>query len=237
MFTTYLQKLRLFNRDVRLFLVTAALSGFTWDGIRAVLFNLYLLRLDYGPESIGLINAVGALAFAVFCLPAGALGARWGCRRTLLSGMGLMVVGNGLLPLVEFMPATWQTGWLLATYVLACLGLALYFVNGAPFLMNATGPKERNHAFSVQAALTPLAGFVGSLAAGALPRVFVTMLDVSPEAPAAYRYPLFSNSRSLLKGKEDSPGRGRKVRPIDGGCVPRAASTHLAMVKSDHFRL
>lgn len=200
MFTSYLQKLRLFDRDVRLFLVTIALNGFTWDGIRTVLFNLYLLRLGHGPEVIGLISAVGALAFAVFSLPAGAIGTRWGCRRTLLAGMNLVVVGNGLLPLAEFIPSAWQIGWLLTTSVLAFLGLALYFVNGPPFLMSTTGSEERNHAFSMQMALTPLAGFAGSLAAGVLPNVFVTMLGVSPESSASYRYPLFIAALLLIPG-------------------------------------
>ena len=36
MATTYLQKLRLFNRDVRFFLVASAMLGFAWDGIRVL---------------------------------------------------------------------------------------------------------------------------------------------------------------------------------------------------------
>ena len=70
MVTTYLQKLHLFSRDVRLYLSTAVLIGLSYFGIQAVLFNLYLLRLGYGPEFIGLVNAAGAVAFSVFCLPA-----------------------------------------------------------------------------------------------------------------------------------------------------------------------
>jgi len=79
MSTTYLSAFRLFSRDARLYLMTAALFGFTvFGGIYAVLLNLYLLRLGYGPQFVGLINGTGQLAFAIFCLPAGALGRRWG---------------------------------------------------------------------------------------------------------------------------------------------------------------
>ena len=39
--------------------------GFTFDGIRAVLLDLYLLRLGYDPEFIGLVNGVAALAFTL----------------------------------------------------------------------------------------------------------------------------------------------------------------------------
>ena len=42
--------LRLFSRDLRLFLITGALVALAWDGIRAVILNLYLasLKLIYG---------------------------------------------------------------------------------------------------------------------------------------------------------------------------------------------
>ncbi|MCZ6681140.1 MAG: hypothetical protein O7E52_28295 [Candidatus Poribacteria bacterium] len=65
--TTYLHAVRRFNRDVRLYLTTAALIGFTVDGgIFSVLFNLYLLRLGY--HSLFLTGAsltvIGTLIFA-----------------------------------------------------------------------------------------------------------------------------------------------------------------------------
>jgi len=102
----YLQKLHLFSRDVRLHLVTAALIGFTMNGIWAVLFNLYLLRLGYTPEFIGLVHAVSMFVFAMFCLPAGALGTKWGSRRMLIISVLMITVGNGLLPLVELITET-----------------------------------------------------------------------------------------------------------------------------------
>jgi hypothetical protein len=77
MASAYLHKLRLFSRDVRLVLITAALLGFTvFGGIYPVLLNLYLLRLGYGPKFIGLVNAALNLAFSGFCLPAGARDSR-----------------------------------------------------------------------------------------------------------------------------------------------------------------
>jgi MFS family permease len=196
--TTYLNMLRLFSRDVRLFLVTATLVALAWDGMRTVLFNLYLLRLGYDPVFVGLVNAVGALAFALLCLPAGAMGTRWGSRNMLIAGVGLLAVGFWLLPLAEFLAGAWRAGWLLATSVLTYLGFALYLVNGLPFMMGATGPEERNHAFSVHVALMPLAGFVGSLVAGVLPDVFAALLGVSLEEAAPYRFPLWLAALLLI---------------------------------------
>jgi MFS family permease len=199
MATTYLQVLRRFSRDVRLYLITAALFGFTvGGGISAVLLNLYLLRLGHGPEFIGLVNAAGMLAIAVFSLRAGALGGRWGIRRLMIAGLCLAVAGFGLFPLAEFIPTTWQAGWILATYLLGWLGIALYIVNSNPFLMGATSSEERSHAFSVQTALWPLAGFAGSLVGGLLPGLFATAVGVSLDDPAPYRYPLLIAAVALI---------------------------------------
>lgn len=60
---TYIAVLRRFNLNVRLFLVGAAIIGLTnFGGIFAALFNLYLLRLGYGTQFIGTVNAIGAFA-------------------------------------------------------------------------------------------------------------------------------------------------------------------------------
>lgn len=183
--------LRLFSRDLRLFLVSAILVSLAWDGIRAVLLNLYLLRLGYGPEFVGLVNGVGALAFGLWCPPAGAMGTRWGSRKMLIAGVSLLTAGLWLLPVAEFLTGTWRTGWLLANSILTYLGFAIYLVNSLPFMMGATRPQERSHAFSVHIALAPLAGFIGSLAAGVLPGAFATLLGVSLEEAAPYSLPLW----------------------------------------------
>ena len=239
MVSAYLQKLSPFNRDVRLYLISSGLRGFAGDGIRAVLLNLYLVRLGYGTEFVGLVNAAGALAFSVFCLPASTLGTRWGSRLMMIAGMSLMVVGNGMLPVAELVPATWQTGWLLATSALAQGGLALYFVNGIPFLMNVTGPAERSHAFSLQLALTPLAAFAGSLIGGALPRVFAAVLSVSPEDPVSYRYPLLiaallliPSVLALLPTREGTARQAqeRKAEAVGAGRAPYGLIAFIGLV-------
>ena len=112
----YLQKLRLLSRDVRLYLITAALVGFCYMGIYVVLFNFYLLRLGYGPEFIGLVSSASSLAYALSSFPAAALSRRWGIRRTTIAGVSLIVAGLGLPPLAELAPAAMQPGWLLVTY-------------------------------------------------------------------------------------------------------------------------
>lgn len=196
--TSYLHLLRNSSRNARLYFITASLIGFTLEGVHVLLFNLYLLRLGYGPEFIGLINGVGMCAFAIFSLPAGRLTQRWGCRRTMLAGLVLVIVGYGLLLLVELEPGVGRNSWLTATYMVAAVGAAVYFVNTAPFLMNATSGKERNHVFSVYAAIGSLAGFAGNLAGGILPIFLSLVLADSLSQPAPYRWALLIATLLLL---------------------------------------
>ena len=191
------------SRDVRLYLTGAAAFGFAQEGVRGVLLNLYLLRLGYGPRFIGLVSASSLLAFTVSCPAAGAMASRKGSRAVMISGMGLIAAGSGLLPLVEVIPESWQEEWLLAASALGGLGLALYLVNGIPFLMGATRQEERDHAFSAQMGLVPLAAFAGSLVGGALPGLLARMMGIpvnsaTMDNPEPYRYALLLAAALLL---------------------------------------
>ena len=191
MATSYIGKLRLFKRDVRLYLLAFALKEFSKGGMQAVLLNLFLLRLNYGSEFIGLVNATNTLTFAISCLPAGALGSRWRRRSTMIMGLALMATGYALLPLTESVPTSVRATWLLSVCAIPSIGYAFFGVNGLPFLMDTTGPEVRSHAFSVQMAAGILAAVAGNLLSGALPRFLATVLDVSLQDPAPYGYPFF----------------------------------------------
>ncbi len=183
----YWQTLHTFNRDAWLLLVSHFLIGLSYSGIYVVLFNLYLLRLDYGTEFIGLINGVAIMIHAFFCLPAGMLGGRWGARRTVVIGAVTAGMGLVLVPLGEFIPQSWQTIWFTSTYTLAWLGASFYLVNHTPFLISVTAPGARNHVFSLAAALLGMAAFLGSLLGGLLPGFFAVLLQLPAEQSAVYR--------------------------------------------------
>lgn len=196
---SYLHTLRLFNRDVRLYLAATILFGFSlFGGITSLLLNLYLLRLGYGPTFVGWVNATGAFSFAIFSLPAGFMGARWDPRVVMIAGIGIAIAGNGLLSQAELVSAGARDVFVLATNALGLLGVALYIVNGAPYLMGVTGSRERNHVFSMQGALFPLAGFFGSLVGGILPGRIAWLMDLAPYNPAPFRYTLLAASALLI---------------------------------------
>jgi MFS family permease len=197
----YLHRLSRFRRDIWLFLVTPALIGFTiFGGIYTVLFNLYLARLGYDPPFIGAVNASSQLAIAAFALPASWVGSRLGARRAMILGMSIVTLGHILPILAEFVPVHWRATWILSTYLAGGVGMTLYFVNSSPWVMAVTAAGERNHVFSVQAALWPLAGFLGSLLGGVLPVFFARLFGTSLASPLPYRYPLLLAASLLFIG-------------------------------------
>ena len=223
MLLNYVHTLRSLNRNVLLYLAATALIGLSFDGgVFTVLFNLYLLRLDFGPEFIGQVASAGLLAFALASLPAGTIGERWGYRATMVIGLAMMIAGGLLVPLAEFLPARWTGPLILSLYVLMYAGLGLYFVNAVPFVMAISTDDERNQAFSMQTALLALAAFIGALGAGFLPRIFAALLSMEPQQPAPYRYPLLLASIMLIP----SIGFLSRVRRT----IPEPATETLAVV-------
>jgi MFS family permease len=196
----YLRRIRLFSRDARLFLVCVGCIGLAYYGGAAVLQNLFLLRLGYGPEFIGLVFAVGSLMPAIFAVPAQTVSRRWGIRRAMIAGIIVMPLGAILLPFAEFVGDPWQRPLILAASALSWLGGPLFMVNGAPFLAGACGPEERAHAFSMFAALFPLAGFVGGTIAGGLPALFARVLRTTLDAPGPFRLPLWLAATLYVPG-------------------------------------
>lgn len=191
MAANYLGTLRKFNRNVRFYLLATALLGFAIDGgVYSVIFNLYLLRLGFGPEFIGQANSLGLLAFALSSLPSGTLGAWFGNRRMMVVGLVFMIAGGFGLPLAQYAPGAWIGPVIMGAYALLYLGLALYFVNSVPLVMEIAGPEERTHAFAMQTALLALAAFSGALIGGFLPRLFASAMGMTLHQPAPYRLPL-----------------------------------------------
>lgn len=191
MLTAYVETLRNATRNARIVLLLSAVMGLSIDGgVYSVIFNLYLLRLNFGPEFVGQINSVANLTFALGSLAAGWLGMRYGNRRVMIAGMGIAVVGALALPLGELAPSATRAVWLTTTLLLAYLGLALYFVNSGPFLIRVTPVNARGAIFAVQSAISGLASFAGGLLGGMLPALFAFWMGVSMMHPGPYRMPL-----------------------------------------------
>jgi MFS family permease len=187
----YFATLRLLSRDARLLLLMFALVGFAYFGIQTVLVNLYLLRLGFRPEFIGLMISFGQLSWAMAAVPAGIIGAHIGLRNSLVASTFLIGLGATLFLWVERVPPAWQAPWLVAWWMVLWLGAALGAVNGTPYMTAVTGPAERNHAFAAQQAVIALLALLGSLVAGILPPLLAPRLGVELSDPSPYRIALW----------------------------------------------
>ena len=179
-----------YGRDIRLILLVSAILAFTVDGVFPVVFNLYILRMGYGPEFVGTVNSVALVVFALSSLAAGTLGMRFGARPVMILGVMIGGLSTAALALSDMMPRGVQPTWLIAMFSLLYLGVAFFFVNAAPALVSITTGSERSRVISVQSAMNNLLAFVGGPIAGFVPLSLVALWGWSIHAPATYRVPL-----------------------------------------------
>lgn len=178
---------RAFDTQARLFFALLVGLTFVADGLVSVLLNLYLLRLDYGTEFIGLVNAVGLLTFGLASLPAGILGSRMSTTALMKFGAFTCLAGGLLLPLAEWLPPGWRELGLVAPPALMFGGFAFFFVNASPYLINVVDVAYKHQAFALKAAHWALAGFAGSLIGGILPGAIAGPNGWTLSDPEPYR--------------------------------------------------
>lgn len=190
MIRSALEAVRTYSPDVRRIMLVSALMAFTIDGVFPVIFNLYILRMGYDPEFVGLVNSVALVVFAVASLPSGSIGARWGARVALIWGAAISLVSTVALAASDIVPRSMQPAWLMVGFSLLYVGSAFYFVNAAPALVNSSPMAERPRVISTQSALTNFLAFIGGPLAGFIPVILISYLGWPEGSPAAYRVPL-----------------------------------------------
>jgi len=168
-FTFYAGRLRLFSRNIRLFLLGDALIGLGMT-FWMLLFNLYLkqLGLSMGMDEtqagafIGRTTAVAQFAAAALALPAGYLAARMR-HKTLLVGAQCLSTAAYIGAILAGGPVS------LNVLLFWASGLAVFMhVVSGPFIMQNTGPKERTYVFSLTFTLRLAGGVIGNIIAGQL---------------------------------------------------------------------
>ena len=148
--TTYLMALKNLKTDAVLLLVAVGIYTMTvFSGMHAVLFNLYLLRMKYGTEFIGVINGFGMFFRGVAALHAGTAMRRMANRMKMIAGLIILMATRGLRPVADLLPLHLRTIWLIIAFSVSQCGSSLFFVSGKPFLMHVTGAEERDHAFAL----------------------------------------------------------------------------------------
>lgn len=182
---------RAFSPSLRRLLLAQSLIGMVGIGLMPVLQNLFLVRLGFDVQFIGLLAGIGQVVWAAAALPAGRLSGRIGLRNGIVLGYALFGLGLALLLLVEKLPAPQWQAWLMASQVVFWVGVALVTVSIPPYVMAVTGDAERRYAFAALSAAFPVLALIGSLIGGALPGLLAIRLGFSLDQPAPYRLALW----------------------------------------------
>ena len=182
---------------LKLMLALMFLSFLTM-GVSGVTGILFILRLGLGTEFLGLYNSFGALGHMSIPLPASLLGRRLGLKHAMSLGVFVVLAGFWLTALVEFVPRSAWTPYLLGSQFLTSCGFSIFLVNCTPGVMAATGVHNRTRTYGLYSAARNFGSLAGMLAGGTLPAVFAERLHQSLASPTPFRWALLASTLSAL---------------------------------------
>ncbi len=175
----YFSRVSLFSSNARLYLISVLSNGIAM-GVYRVLFNFYVLSLDYNEALLGRLITTSQLTALLLALPMGYVVDRWGRKQALITRTFLL--GTSLAAM-----ALWPTlGVFYAMNGVFGIVRSISSVAQAPFLMENSGEEERTYLFSFSSGLRMGSVFVGNWAGGYLPTWLGQLADISPTSSAAY---------------------------------------------------
>ncbi len=182
----YLQPIRTFNRDTRLFLWATVINGIILSGWQ-LFFNIYMLQSGYSREFLGVINSLPSLTGLLLGIPMGRISDRIGRKTALI--ISIICTGLAMLGQITFHQQ------IMIAIMAGLTGIfnMLLLVSLSPLMMKLSDEHNRTLLFSLNYGLQTLAGAVGSLFAGQLPAVFGLLLHVGETDAIAYRWVLGTN--------------------------------------------
>ncbi|HEY3340798.1 MAG TPA: MFS transporter [Anaerolineae bacterium] len=189
----YLDRLRSFSREARLFLVALIIFSFA-TSIPAVFFNLYLQALGFDRTFIGLTTTASQLGGVIFSIPAAGLLDLLGRRHAMLIGAAASIICAAATLLVT------NGTLLIIVQVVGGCGVVLYALAVVPLLAEVSTPYERTALFSTTESLTTLTLFLGSLIAGGLPSLIAPLLHAGPESALTYRVVMLGSQALRITG-------------------------------------
>lgn len=230
---TYLRTFTGFERDARLFLLTALLAGAAFS-LYWIDFNLYLSALGMSRSTIGLIAALGSVASALVAFPASWLSDRIGRRWLLFAGLALMTLAFGGFALTT---ATLAIALLVAAYN---AGLQVFMVMTNPYLMEHSRPEHRNELFSVVFAIENVTNVVAAVGGGIVAEAVARAGGFDPHGPEPFRILLLLMMVvmalalcSIFLLRDDRPRRERATR---NGEIRATASGQGGSIRSGEAR-
>lgn len=180
----YASKLRRFNPNARKYLLFVFLTTLN-AGIYGVIFNLYILRLGFGEDFLGLILSISATSTGLFSIPAAFVCDRLGRKRTLLLSSVLSAIS------LFFLYNT-TTPELLVLFSLASgMASALGLVTGSTFLLENSTTEERMYLFSMSSLIYTFSLLSGNMLGGFLPDILADLISAQSGSAISYRLTLY----------------------------------------------
>lgn len=182
--STYLNRVRAFTGNARLFLLSLLFFGVAM-GISQLLFNFYVLSLGYNEATLGNLVTARSLTSLIAALPMGYLTDRIGGKNAFLFGYLGYGISMALMLLYPSVPM------FIAMNVLQGVAQALSGIATGPFLMENSGPKERTYLFSLSSGLRMTATSIGEWLGGYLPGWAAGIIAISAVSSRAYGWSLW----------------------------------------------
>ena len=174
-----------FNKNIKRFLTTTLLYGFTFS-IWELFFNLYILSLGFSNDTLGLVRSAPPLAALIFGLPLGVLSDRIGRRKSMLLGLSGCILG------MIFQIQLTQPILIFLFGLIQGTGLMLYQVSQPPFIMAVSREEDQALVFSLNFGLITLAATIGNLVGGQLPKLFESTFSIIAGSASSYRWTISS---------------------------------------------
>src|SRR5208337_409329 len=181
-----MQALKNFSTNARMYLAFNFLVSL-YVGIANVIFNLYIMKLGYNEQFLGLIVSVTMIATGIFAFPAAQLCDRIGSKKSLiLSG----ILSAAVLFLLYVLTSQ---EWLLILSLLSGIFSTVPTIIAAPFMCENSTSEDRIYLFSFNFAIFVVATVLGMAIGGYLPQIWSAFFHVDSSSILSYRYTLYAS--------------------------------------------
>ncbi|ETA67217.1 arabinose efflux permease family protein [Methanolobus tindarius DSM 2278] len=187
----YFSRIKEFTPNARMFLTYVFLISLNL-GVYKVIFNLYILRLGYSEDFLGMILSLTSIATGVFSIPAAMICDRIGRKRTLLLSCLLLTIS------LVFLYNTTVKELLMFFSILYGASSALNIVTGSTFMLENSKPYERMHLFSMYQLFYTAATMAGNLVGGAFPAMLAKVTEMDASGSLAYRITLMLSLVTIM---------------------------------------
>lgn len=228
----YFTRLGHFTPNARKFLAYTFFIALS-QGVYSVLFNLYILRLGYHEDLLGLMLSITFITVGLVAVPVSVVSDRIGRRNALL--LSSIIQGIGLAVLYTAA----SKDLLLLMSVVYGIGQAFNIVSGSPFLTENSDKEERMHLFSFNQVVLMTGSIAGNLAGGALPGILSQNFGFDIVGPASYRFALYLSLLAIImtlvpillikEKKKESLSLGKRLQ-ILGSVIQSTTAKKLALV-------